>query len=125
MRPAKIQISLRMHRHAHCPIRIFRVRILDKDAKFIQADNVDSDQNAHMRRLICVRVISRRCSSELQTYVQFSPHISKFCNNNSNNNIYIYKERERERERKRERKLFNSCTCIAKAYSNRLIFLLK
>ena len=50
MRPVKIQIRLRVRL-----IRIFTGRILDsQDAKFLYADNEDSEQTVRMRRLIWV-----------------------------------------------------------------------
>ena len=45
--------DLDQHAHLRSQIRIFAVRIwTDKDAKFLHADNGDSDQTARNRRLI-------------------------------------------------------------------------
>ena len=58
VRPANIQINLRI-RVVWLETSLGSFRIA-KDAKFLQADNEDSDQTAQMRRLIWVFVGPRR-----------------------------------------------------------------
>ena len=58
VRPAKVKISLRIR--ALCPessLGIFRIA---KDAKFLHADNEDSNRTARMRRLILM-FVGRTC----------------------------------------------------------------
>ena len=50
VRPAKIQITLRIH--AVWIETSLGVLLIAKDANFLQADNEDSDQTARMHRLI-------------------------------------------------------------------------
>ena len=56
VRPAKIQISLRIHAlRPDFALDAFWIAI---DAKFLDADNEDTNQTARMRSLICVFVRS-------------------------------------------------------------------
>ena len=58
MRPAKIQISLRIR--AVSSEYLQGIFWIDKDARVFHADNEDSDQTVRMRRLVWV-FIARKC----------------------------------------------------------------